>query len=307
MKKMYRLSPAFKDYLWGGNRMRGRFGFSFDAPCIAEAWVLSAHPAGPSLLPDKAFMTFPEYLKEAGKKVLGTHCEGITDFPVLVKLIDAADDLSIQVHPDDAYAGEHEASAGKTEFWYVLDAEPGASLFCGFKKEISKEEFASRIKEGTLPEVLRSFPVKKGDSFFISPGTIHAIGKGILLAEIQQNSNVTYRVFDYDRVGADGKKRELHIDKALDVTRLSPAEPEQKGEHLAECKYFTVDDIKPGKDGYRGRVGAESFAHLLFVEGEGEVACGEEKIKYSPGSSIFLPAGSGEFIITGEGEVLLTT
>ncbi len=308
MKKIIRLNPAFKDYLWGGNRMRGRFGFSFDAPCIAEAWVLSAHPDGASLLPGENNMTFPAWLEREGEAVAGRHCAGKRDFPVLVKLIDAMDDLSIQVHPDDAYARKYENSAGKTEFWYVLEAEPGARLFCGFEKEVSKEEFVSRIEQETLPEILHSVPVKKGDSFLISPGTIHAIGKGILLAEIQQNSNVTYRVYDYGRRGADGKKRELHVDKALAVTKLCPADFGKPDEgHLVSTDYFTVDLVKSGSDGIRGRAGEDSFVHVLVLSGSGRLQCGGEEEALSPGTSLFLPAGSGDFMLTKGCEALLTT
>lgn len=178
------------------------------------------------------------------------HTDGV--FPVLIKLIDAARPLSVQVHPDDAYAQRVEGEPGKTEMWYVVDAQPGAQLYYGFQRELTREEAARRIADGTLTDVLNAVPVKAGDVFFIDAGTVHAIGADILIAEIQQNSNTTYRVFDYGRLGADGKPRALHVEKALDVARLCPPErpagpmgkPEQNGDCtstlLAKCGYFTA-------------------------------------------------------------------
>ena len=212
-----KLKPGCKDYIWGGQRLKTDFGIQSGLNPLSEAWVLSCHPDGPSVLadgPDKG-MTLRAWLDKAGKEALGTACEAFEDFPMLIKLIDAKKDLSIQVHPSDAYALEHEGQYGKTEMWVVLDAEPGASLYYGFDREVSLEEFSSRVSDGTLTEVLRKVPVKPGDVFFIPSGTLHAIGAGLVIAEIQQNSNVTYRVFDYGRLGADGKPRPLHVEKAL--------------------------------------------------------------------------------------------
>ena len=153
---------------------------------------------------------------------MGSTCQIFGNFPMMIKFNDAKQSLSIQVHPNNMDALEMEHEYGKTEMWYVLEAEPGAFLYYGFTKEISKEEFRSRIEDGTLLEVLNAVPVKKGDLFYIPAGTIHAIGKGLVIAEIQQNSNSTYRVFDFNRLGADGKPRPLHIDKAVEVTNLTP-------------------------------------------------------------------------------------
>ena len=211
---------------------------------------------------------FKDYLWGGHRLVLGVNCERFEDFPILIKLIDAREDLSIQVHPDNEYALKNEGQYGKTEMWYVVDAGKDAFLYFGFRKKISREEFAERIEKDTLLEVLEAVPVKRGDAFFIEPGTIHAIGKDILLAEVQQNSNVTYRVYDYGRAGADGKKRELHIGKALDVTKRGPADRKRDFyPHVADCDYFTV-----GK-----------------------------------GDSLFLPAGSGSYRIEGVCEGLITT
>ena len=174
-------------------------------------------------------------------------------FPVLTKFIDAKNSISIQVHPSNEYALEHEHQYGKTEMWYVLDCEPGAFLYYGFDHEISREELEERIRNNTLTEVLNAVPVKKGDCFFIPSGTLHAICKGVVVVEVQQNSNVTYRVYDYGRVGADGKPRALHVKQALEVMRRTPPEQHDFSPHLAKCDYFTVDVVAGGHTGTGGR------------------------------------------------------
>ncbi len=203
-----KLKPSCKDYIWGGSRLKKEYGIGYDGEVLAEAWELSCHPDGPSYIVNSRYAgkTLQQYIDEEGKEVLGTHCRRFRDFPILTKFIDAKDNLSIQVHPDNRYALKNEGQYGKTEMWYVMDAGKDAFLYYGFKKEISREEFARRIQEDTLLEVLNAVPVQKGDVLFIESGTIHAIGKNILIAEIQQNSNITYRVYDYGRVGKDGKK-----------------------------------------------------------------------------------------------------
>ena len=200
---MLKLKPACKDYLWGGDRLRTDFGVESDLHPLAEAWVLSCHPDGPSTIVDgpDAGRTLADYIAEKGKGILGTDCEKFEDFPILTKLIDAKGNLSIQVHPSNEYALEHEHQYGKTEMWYILDCEPGAFLYYGFDHAISKEEFERRIQDNTLTEVLNAAPVHKGDVFFIPSGTLHAICQGIVIAEIQQNSNVTYRIYDYGQIG----------------------------------------------------------------------------------------------------------
>lgn len=303
---MLKLKPACKDYLWGGDRLRTDFGVESDLHPLAEAWVLSCHPDGPSTIVEGpgAGRTLADYIAEKGKGILGTDCEKFEDFPILTKLIDAKGNLSIQVHPSNEYALEHEHQYGKTEMWYILDCEPGAFLYYGFDHAISKEEFERRIQDNTLTEVLNAAPVHKGDVFFIPSGTLHAICQGIVIAEIQQNSNVTYRIYDYGRVGADGKPRQLHIRQALDVTQLTPPAPQDFGPHLGQCEYFTVDV----HDGSWGEEACEkSFVSLLVVEGEGTVACGGETMAVKKGDSLFLPAGSGAFTVTGDSLKTLCT
>ena len=201
-----------------------------------------------------------------------------------------------------------EGEYGKTEMWYIVDCDPGAELLYGFKKEVSKEEFAERIKNNTLLEITQSVPVKKGDVFFIRAGTLHAIGKGILIAEIQQNSNTTYRIYDYGRVGADGKPRELHIDKAVEVTNLCPAEPYPVTEAftedgavkrlLSKCEYFTVYSVETDKEASFD-ADSTSFHNILVLEGDTVLKCGETSLELKKGDSVFVPAGCGKYFLEG--------
>ena len=322
-----KLSPAFKDYIWGGIRLKTDFGKQSKLERLAESWELSCHKDGPCVIANGRYkgMTLNELIEQSGRRILGSGCERFDDFPILIKLIDAHDNLSVQVHPDNEYALRVEGEYGKTEMWYVVDCDDGASLLYGFDHEITKEEFARRIRDNTLLEVTNRVPVKKGDVFFIEAGTLHAIGKGILIAEIQQNSNTTYRVYDYGRVGADGRPRALHIDKALEVTRLTrpSREPGPQGAPrkkdgcttvlLAECDYFTAQAVSV--EG-RARFIADrtSFHSLLFLEGEalllwetGISGGGRMEMTVRKGDSIFIPADMGSYSIKGKCELLLTT
>lgn len=310
---MLKLVPCFKDYLWGGHRLAEEYNKQYDGPVLAESWELSCHPDGPSRIANGPWAgdTLVNFLEKEGKAALGTHCERFDDFPILIKFIDAKDNLSVQVHPNNEYAQIHEGQQGKTEVWYVTDSKKGACLYCGFKQEISKEEFEQRIQDGTLMDVLNAVPVQKGDVVFIEAGTIHAIGKDVVIAEIQQNSNVTYRVYDYNRTDAQGNKRQLHVDKALDVTKREPMERNNACyPHLADCDYFTVDKVN--LDGrtmkkMTGLVDETSFACVVVTEGAGTIRCGEEELDYRKGDTFFLSAGSGAFEIEGNCETLITT
>lgn len=308
-----KLKPSCKDYIWGGSRLKEEYGIGCDGEVLAEAWELSCHPDGPSYIANGRYAgkTLQQYIEEAGKDVLGTHCRRFRDFPILTKFIDAKDNLSIQVHPDNRYALKNEGQYGKTEMWYVMDAGKDAFLYYGFKKEISREEFAKRIQEDTLLEVLNAVPVQKGDVLFIESGTIHAIGKNILIAEIQQNSNITYRVYDYGRIGKDGKKRDLHIEKALAVTNRIPIVKDNSSyPHVADCDYFTVDKLNlDGKvmEKLTGKVSEESFASILILDGEGTISNQGETLDYRKGDSFFLSAGSGKYTIKGTCDALITT
>lgn len=318
--KPIKLAAPCKDYIWGGTKLRTDYGQKSDAERVAESWMLSCHKDGSSVVAtgEYAGLTLPEYLERAGKQALGTDCEKFEQFPVLVKLIDAKERLSVQVHPDNDYAQKYEHEYGKTEMWYVVENEPGATLYYGFQKPITKEEFAQRIENHTLLEVLNEVEVHKGDVFLIEAGTLHAIGAGTLIAEIQQNSNSTYRVYDYGRVGADGKPRELHVSKALDVTKLErpvrSARPQGEPEKsdgctrtlLASCPYFTVHRMELNGS-VNLNAGAESFHSLLVLSGSGALSQGGESMELKKGDSVFVPAGTGEYRVAGECDFLLTT
>ncbi len=307
-----KLKPACKDYLWGGTRLIRDYHKEYEGERLAETWELSFHPDGPSVIADGPFRgkTLKEYTDRMGKEIWGKNCMKFQDFPVLIKLIDARESLSVQVHPDDEYALVREGQYGKTEMWYVADCEEGAFLYYGLAEKTEKEELKRRIEEETLPEILNKVPVRRGDVLFIEAGTIHAIGKGIVIAEIQQNSNVTYRVYDYGRTDGNGRRRELHVEKALDVASLIPAkEKKWKAPCLGSCEYFTA--VRLDLDGMvmreaSGLVSEDSFAHILVLEGEGKIFCEGEEMSFRKGDSLFLPAGSGAVRIEGGCEALIT-
>ena len=307
MSTILKLTPSFKDYIWGGCKLMEEYGVQ-NMDRVAEAWVLSAHPDGPSYLPDGS--TFAQALEAMGAAALGANAAGFKDFPQLVKLIDARSDLSVQVHPSDEYALANEGQFGKTEMWYILDAEEGAGIYYGFQREVTRAEMEEAIRTDTLTDILRFVPVQKGESYFIPSGTIHAIGKGLLIAEIQQNSNVTYRVYDYGRRDAQGNTRPLHVEKALAVSDLTPVrsdyEPSQtvvEGgvfTEVASCPYFTVTKMEV--DGTVSIEDAASFSALLITAGEGTID-GQPFGRYD---SFFIPADYGPVQLTGRFEALLS-
>ncbi len=302
-----KLKPAFKDYLWGGTKLRDEYGLECDLNPIAEGWMLSCHKDGNSIVENGKFegLTLMEAIEKNETSMIGENAENFENFPILIKLIDAKQNLSIQVHPNDEYALKNEGEFGKTEMWYVVDCDQGAYLYYGFKEELSKEQFKNAIENNTLTDILNKVEVKKGDCFFIESGTVHAIGAGLLIAEIQQNSNTTYRVYDYGRVGADGKPRELHTEKALDVTVTAPPtvpvlhDTDDIEASLAECKYFTVKKYNLNGD-IELNVDGRSFSSLLCVEGQATV--GDVEIK--AGECVFIPANYGSVIVSGNATLL---
>ena len=310
--EILKLKPVFKNYIWGGTRLTEDFGFDTGFDKTAEGWMLACHKDGMNTVSGGEYdgKTLAEVIEKVGAETLcGTDCSKFPYFPVLIKLIDARDNLSVQVHPNDEYARRVENEFGKTEIWYVLDAADGAELIYGFKNEITKDEFRSSIENGTLLERLNSVKVKKGDLFFIEAGTVHAIGKGALIAEIQQNSNCTYRVYDYGRVGADGKPRELHIDRAVEVSETVPPKhaishetgDNKKSRLLAKCDLFTVNKYEI-ENSLTLKTDSTSFNHILVLEGCGKV----ESTEFKKGDSLFVPASFGEYRIDGKAEIIVT-
>ena len=313
----FKLRSAYKDYLWGGTRLRDEYNKKCDMDKIAESWELSAHKDGMCYISSGELtgMSFLEFT-EKYRDMLGTDYEDKEEFPILIKFIDALKPLSIQVHPNDEYARRVENSQGKTEMWCVLDCSKDAFLYFGFENEISREELKKRVENGTLLEVLRRVEVKKDDVFFIKAGTIHAIGAGIVIAEIQQNSNMTYRVYDYDRVDGNGNKRELHIDKARDViepvrANIYVADENMhietsvyKRKNLAKCKYFEVDRIS--LDGEIFIEGNErSFYSYLCIDGSTVMKNGKEEfLEINKGDGIFVPSKSPRISIKGKAEFI---
>ncbi len=307
-----KLTPAFKDYLWGGHRLKSEFNKKCDLDRVAESWELSAHRDGQSKISGGIHdgLTLTEYLDAVGKEALGTNCQKYDYFPLLIKLIDAKGDLSVQVHPSDDYALAHEGEYGKTEMWYILNCDEEASLYYGFSENVTREAYASAIRDGRLTDILNRVPVKRGDVFFIPAGTVHAIGAGILICEIQQNSNTTYRVYDYNRRDKDGKLRPLHIEKALEVSNLDkspelPQIPNGNDVTLASCEYFEVRRLRFDGEGDIS-VDESSFTSLMVTEGEGTLLYDGEVLSFAKGDSIFIPAEDTSYQIIGHCEIILS-
>lgn len=313
-----RLKPCYKEYLWGGDRLKNKYG-KLDAPKVtAESWELACNIDGQSIVAGSEFdgNTIQKLGEYDHDGFLGRNCPK-DSFPILIKLIDAKKDLSIQVHPSDDNAvlelGEH----GKAEMWYIVDCEPQASIYFGFSKKITEKEFYRRANDGTICEVLNRISVSPGDVYYILPGTIHAIGTGIVIAEIQQNSNTTFRVYDYQRKDMDGKLRPLHLERAMKVIDYTPIIVDKCKvnssvnfdeflmSEMFECKYFRAYNIC-----IREKVtlccDGESFHHLLCVHGNGSIVCNEGKYLIQCGQSYFMPAALGEYYIEGNCVVLLS-
>ena len=301
--EIVRMEPAFKDNLWGGTRLRDVYGKKCDYDIVAESWELSTHKAGQSIVAtgkNKGLM-LGEYINRFGRGILGWKCDPYERFPLLIKFIDSRESLSIQVHPGDDYALQKEDEYGKNELWYVVDCESESYLYCGFSRDTDEAEVRRRIEDGTLTEILNKIPVKKGDSYFIENGTVHAIGPGVLICEIQQSSNVTYRLYDYQRRDKYGELRELHIDKAMEVTNFH--EKDMEAAKTMECKYFSIE-----KSVFDGEVSFNlddsSFRAFVVLEGSGQVSCGEESLAYRPADCFFVPAGKKTVVFHGCGTVL---
>ncbi len=306
--EILKLKAIYKEMLWGGDKLGKIYGKPIPSASTGESWEAAEHKNGCSLIDGG---------KYDGKKItealsdmngMGTLNEGADKFPLLIKFIDANDKLSVQVHPDDAYAAELEqGELGKTEMWYILDAAEGANLIFGFNRDVTKEEFAAAIKEGTLSDVLNFVDVKKGDVFFIPAGRVHAICEGLLIAEIQQNSDTTYRLFDWNRVDKNGNPRQLHIEKGVKVSdtssslglertvALSYADGDAERSMLAMCRYFAAERVAV-KGSVKLLCDATSFNIITVLDGEGEI----DGVAAKAGDGFIVPAGYGEYAVAGD-------
>lgn len=321
------LKPVGKDYLWGGSRLKDDFGKEEEMEPLAETWECSTHPDGVSMVASG------EYKGRLLSRVLEEHPEFIGNhpkshrnlppgqIPILVKLIDAKEALSVQVHPDDEYARTHEqGQLGKSEMWYVLDTTKEAKLIYGLKREISQEKLKQVIHQGKLEKYLQYIPVKKNDVFYVKAGMIHGVGAGILLAEIQENSNLTYRLYDFERTDKEGKRRRLQIDKALETADLHrtlvPRQPMRilkyrpgcAVELLGRCKYFQLERVLLNTERVRKLVtfytGSDSFEVFLCIEGCGELISWGMMTPFFKGDCIFVPANSIKFELHGIAQLL---
>lgn len=315
----FKLTPVFQDYIWGGGRLKTEYGKKTAAAVVAESWELSAYPGASAViatgeLAGTGFYDFvfryPQYC--------GNNASLENGFPILMKLIDAKRDLSIHVHPDNDYALREERESGKTEMWVVLDCEPGSFLYFGFKQSLSREEVNDHLKAGRLEETLRRVEPRKGDVFYIPAGTLHGVGGGLLLVEIQQNSNLSYRLYDYNRSGPGGKPRPLQVEKALDVLTAAPAplaapgacsltaNSEYELSRLVKCDLFTVFRlVLSGR--YIHRMDPSSFMAILCVEGDGTLICGDVGLPVTKGETIFVPATREKFELSGIGGFIFAT
>lgn len=300
------LKPVFQEKIWGGSRLKSVFGFDIPNDKIGEDWAISAHTHGVSVVENGEFkgQKLDDLWKEH-KELFGHPTEPV--FPLLIKILDAEDELSVQVHPDDAYGMEHEGELGKTECWYIIDAEPGAEIIYGHHAK-TREELTDMIKEGRWDDLLKKVPVKKGDFFYVPSGTIHAIGKGIMILETQQSSDTTYRVYDYDRKDANGQKRELHIQQSIDVTTVPAQTPElqikevRKGQSsivtYLETEFFNVYEW--GIKGITSFKKQAPYTLATVINGAGELIVENKTYLLEKGTSFILPAEIAEWTIQGE-------
>lgn len=301
---MLKLKPIFKDYIWGGYKLKDVFGRDNNGKRISESWEVSVHKAG---LSTSEQGTLKEYIDNNPTCVSKNHAE----FPILIKYIDAAQNASIQVHPDDDYARKMEADSGKTEMWYVIQADEGAGIYCGFKKDVTKEEVAEAISKGEIEKLLNFFTVKAGDCFLIEAGTIHSIGAGCVMLEVQQSSDVTYRVFDYDRKTEDGKARLLNVERALDVIDYKAFVNKanysdfvdinnSRIRTLTKCEYFCCREL--ALNGEFTEVNDLSFVAVNVISGKGMI----NGQYFTSGDSFFINR-TERINIQGKAKIILTS
>lgn len=319
MPNIYRLKPAYKDYLWGGTKLKSIYNKDTPYDITAESWELSAHKDGPSTIVGGKYdgVSFKQFIDKNKSAVCGWKADVFDRFPILIKLIDATNALSIQIHPEDDYAFVNESEFGKNEVWYILDCDKDAYLYLGLNKDYSKSEIQQKISDKSITEVLNKVYVKPGDVLFVPAGTIHAIGAGILICEIQQNSNSTYRLYDYDRKDKNNNLRPLHVDKAMDVVDCSQYDVNTSGvgetikyarseqRLLCECKYFEVKYYDIPKHEII-MIDDSSFKSIIVIEGECDVSCQDEKEHFVEGDSLFISAGRKRVHINGKCKLIVT-
>lgn len=319
VEEIVRLEPAFKDYLWGGEQLKRLYHKRCDYDVIAESWELSAHPDGQSVIAEGRWkgMLFNDYLRRLGRDRLGWKAELYEEFPVLVKLIDASKPLSIQVHPYDDYAMSVEREYGKNEMWHIIQCDEGSYIYCGFRTDVTREQVLEAVEKQSLIQLLNRYEVREGDTIFIPAGTIHAIGEGILLCEVQQSSNSTYRIYDYGRRDKYGRTRELHLEKAMEVLDLSCWDNRNirheggvkidggRKDVLVQCKYFeTVKYVVEDEVGIL--LDETSFTSIQMLKGTARLQAGEAELAAAAGESFFLPAGRLTLRVKGRCQFLMT-
>ena len=298
MEMVVKLKPVVKSYIWGGSYFQQFKNIDLDV--VSELWELSLRGLDSSII-DSGKNKGKRLDEILSKEDIGPVADQMPFFPLLIKLIDAKENLSIQVHPSDEYAIKKLNSFGKTEMWHIIDADEGCGLYVGFKKDYSRKEVEESLNNGTILNLLNFFKVKPGDTFFIEAGTIHAIGKGVRLIEIQQNSDITYRLYDYLRKDKNGNYRELHIKQALDVINYKKYEkPQVNQELLAKSKYFTVKSVELNRE-LELVANKNSFITFTFLDGEGEV----DGISYKKFDTFFLPYGHSCHI-KGKGTLIIS-
>lgn len=308
--------PYLKTVVWGGNKICRYKRLRQSEPKVGESWEISEIPGHVSVVADGIYtgMNLSELIAEFGEELLGHQVlkkyQG--KFPLLIKFIDADDNLSVQVHPDDKLAQKRHNCPGKTEMWYIIDAEKNAKIYAGLKQEISPVEYLRRVSDNTFSDILAVHESQKGDVFFLPAGRVHAIGRGNLLAEIQESSDVTYRIFDYNRKDESGLTRELHTDLAKDAIDFSvqdnykePSVPQEASDYtIADCNHFTTRRIKI-KGTKKLLLGDDSFSILIGIEGECVINIDNKLTHLLPGQTFLLPACIPQIAILGEGTVLL--
>ncbi|WP_121966103.1 type I phosphomannose isomerase catalytic subunit [Myroides sp. N17-2] len=306
--------PILKDRIWGGTKLKSILGKDIDSDEVGESWEISGISSDISIVANGEYegLNLNELIDKYPVDILGESIIARFDrqFPLLFKFLDAKEDLSIQLHPNDTLAQRRHSSFGKTEMWYVMQADEGAKVVVDFKEGVQQEDYLEHLESKTLPSILKEIPVKKGDVFFIETGTVHAIGAGVLLAEIQQTSDITYRVYDWDRLDAQGNSRELHIDMALEAINYEEKTVEltynkvvNTNNHVVECPFFSVNYI-PLSGTYTKIKDTSRFYLYVCTEGKAEIIIGGETYFLNCGDTVLIPAAVSEIILKGEATIL---